>query len=144
MDKNKTLENDFISTNQTNHLSSMSSESLSICTEGLGFESFDDVEELKNEEYVSEEKKERNVVDTRTKNVVSSTALPDDGKRSSITGTELPPPIGNAWVCLKSFRENGRFILKEVKIPIPEFMYACREDGRLKLRFIQYAADKCV
>nr|GEY96304.1 Rho GTPase-activating protein 5-like [Tanacetum cinerariifolium] len=60
------------------------------------------------------------------------------GKRSRITGAKLPPPVGKPWVCLKSFRENGRFILKEVKIPTQELLYACRENGRLKLQFIQH------
>lgn len=56
---------------------------------------------------------------------------------------EFPPPIscigrtGKPWVCFKSYRNNGRFILKEVRIPTQEFLHACREDGRLKLQFIQ-------
>ncbi|KAJ4955704.1 hypothetical protein NE237_012487 [Protea cynaroides] len=31
----------------------------------------------------------------------------------------------------------GRFILKEIRIPTQEFLHSCREDGRLKLRFVQ-------
>ncbi|PWA99599.1 protein FAF-like, chloroplastic [Artemisia annua] len=137
MDNNKTLKNNYISTKQTNHISSMSSETLSICTEGLGFESFDDVEEVMNEGYVKEECTERAGFDRKTFARYKDLHLSGCGKRSRITGAKLPPPIGKPWVCLKSFRENGRFILKEVKIPTQELLYACREDGRLKLRFIQ-------
>ncbi|KAL0370193.1 UNVERIFIED_CONTAM: hypothetical protein Sangu_0337400 [Sesamum angustifolium] len=55
----------------------------------------------------------------------------------------FPPPIScigqcrKPWVCLKSFREDGRFILKEIRIPTQELLHACRENGRLKLQFIQ-------
>ncbi|CAL1403906.1 unnamed protein product [Linum trigynum] len=58
-------------------------------------------------------------------------------------GVSFPPPIscigktGKPWVCFKSYREDGRFVLKEVRIPTQEFLHACREDGRLKLQFVQ-------
>lgn len=40
-------------------------------------------------------------------------------------------------MCFKSYRHSGRFILKEVRVPTQEFLHACREDGRLKMQFIQ-------
>lgn len=54
----------------------------------------------------------------------------------------LPPPIsclgrnGKPWVFFKSIRKDGRFILKEIRIPTQEFLHACRKNGRLKMHFI--------
>lgn len=64
-------------------------------------------------------------------------------KRSKMIRAAFPPPIscigrsGKPWVLFKSYREDGRFILKEIRIPTQEFMHACRKDGRLKLHIIQ-------
>ncbi|KAL0390652.1 UNVERIFIED_CONTAM: hypothetical protein Scaly_0422300 [Sesamum calycinum] len=79
----------------------MNSENLSLCTEGLGLESFDELENLLRIDFCN-------------------------------NGQCRKP-----WVCLKSFREDGRFILKEIRIPTQELLHACRENGRLKLQFIQ-------
>ncbi|XP_027925745.1 protein FANTASTIC FOUR 3-like [Vigna unguiculata] len=107
--------------------SSLSSESLQLCTEGLGFESSDDVEDLKDGTNESWERfKEKEGV----KRYVSSRV------------SEYPPPIssigrsGRPWVCFKSYRSEGRFVLEEIRIPTHEFLHACREDGRLKLNFV--------
>ncbi|KAL8496353.1 hypothetical protein ACS0TY_020168 [Phlomoides rotata] len=123
--------------------SSKNSESLSLCTEGLGFESFDDVEDLLNcnKEWEHQEEKSaaRNSETEHQRN---------ESKISSRTGTgEFPPPIscigrsGKPWVSFKSYREDGRFILKEIRIPTQEFLHACRENGRLKLHFIHSESD---
>ncbi|XP_060196947.1 protein FAF-like, chloroplastic [Lycium barbarum] len=112
--------------------SSRNSDSLSLCTEGLGFESSDDVEDLMN--------------DLGNEEIIRSTSINYEySKIRSRTnkGSLLPPPIscigrnGKPWVSFESFRENGRFILKEVRIPEWEFLHACREDGRLKLHIVQ-------
>ncbi|KAK6163527.1 hypothetical protein DH2020_000391 [Rehmannia glutinosa] len=112
--------------------SSMNSESLSLCTEGLGFESFGDVEDvLKNDHHVHQGQRKRNL---QTENHY---------KISATSRGEFPPPIscigqsGKPWVLFKSYRQDGRFILKEIRIPTQEFLHACREDGRLRLQFIQ-------
>ncbi|KAK7402056.1 hypothetical protein VNO78_14017 [Psophocarpus tetragonolobus] len=114
--------------------SSLNSESLHLCTEGLGFESSDDVEDLKRETDESWEKyKEKEGV----KRYVSSEG---ECRRSRVS--EYPPPIssigrsGKPWVCFKSYRSDGRFVLEEIRIPTHEFLHACREDGRLKLHFV--------
>ncbi|KAL7595779.1 hypothetical protein Lser_V15G28782 [Lactuca serriola] len=79
----------------------------------------------------------------KTRSVVSSVVICGGRRRSRVTGAELPPPIssigrsGKPWVWLEAFRQDGRFILKEVVIPGQEFLYACREDGRLKLKVVQ-------
>ncbi|XP_027341609.1 protein FANTASTIC FOUR 3-like [Abrus precatorius] len=130
-------------TNHTNRhkssdsFSSLSSESLHLCTEGLGFESSDDVEDLKSRMDESWERyKEKEGVKKR----VTSEG---ECKRGRVNGGEYPPPIscigrsGKPWVCFKSYRSNGRFILKEIRIPSQELLHAYRENGRLKLHFVQ-------
>ncbi|KAI3794760.1 hypothetical protein L1987_37397 [Smallanthus sonchifolius] len=140
----ETTSNGYFSPKQTKHHPcnvGMNAESLSMCTEGLGFESFDDVEHLKDEEaYMNDHNLECSDHHTIEKHVVSRS---EHMKKSRVKGMEFPPPIssiglsGKPWVCLKSYRSNGRFILKEVRIPTQELLHACREDGRLKLQFIQ-------
>ncbi|KAF5768706.1 putative The fantastic four family protein [Helianthus annuus] len=119
----------------------MNAESLSMCTEGLGFESFDDVERLKYEDEDVVDHDDQ-CFDAVEKHAVSE-ILVGESKRSRMKGMEFPPPIssiglsGKPWTCLQSYRSNGRFILREVRIPTQELLHACREDGRLKLQFIQ-------
>ncbi|KAK1382993.1 hypothetical protein POM88_020728 [Heracleum sosnowskyi] len=132
----------------------MSSESLSICTENLGLESCEDVEisaiNNNNNDY------ERRVFSRRHIKRYKSNEFLFDSKHtfnaylsngepriSRITGEEMPPPIssiarnGKPWVSFKSFRNNGRFVLREVRVPIQELVHSRREDGRLKLQYIQ-------
>ncbi|KAK7324855.1 hypothetical protein VNO77_28738 [Canavalia gladiata] len=120
----------------SDRFSSLSSESLHYCTEGLGFESSDDVEELTNgidESWETYKEKEG------VKKHVSSEG---ECRRSRVNGGEYPPPIscigrsGKPCVCFKSYRSNGRFVLKEIRIPTQELLHAYREDGRLKLHFV--------
>ncbi|KAJ1440700.1 The fantastic four family [Sesbania bispinosa] len=123
--------------------SSLSSESLQLCTEGLGFESSDDVEELKkgtNEWWETLHISEKEA----GKNHLPAEDCHGEWKsRSRVNGVEYPPPIscigrsGKPWVSFKSYRKNGRFVLKEIRIPTQDFLHAHREDGRLKLHFVQ-------
>ncbi|RDX80155.1 hypothetical protein CR513_39325, partial [Mucuna pruriens] len=116
--------------------SSLSSESLHLCTEGLGFESSDDVEDLKdngmNENWETCKEKEG------VKKYATSEG--EYCRRSRVC--EYPPPIscigrsGKPCVSFRSYRTDGRFVLKEIRIPTHEFLHACREDGRLKLHFV--------
>ncbi|CAA0824308.1 Protein of unknown function (DUF3049 [Striga hermonthica] len=46
---------------------------------------------------------------------------------------------GKPFVSFRSFRQDGRFILKEIRIP--ELLHVQRENGRLKLNFIQSDDD---
>ncbi|XP_047940300.1 protein FANTASTIC FOUR 1-like [Salvia hispanica] len=119
------------------HNQSFSSDSLSLCTEGLGFESFDDVEETsRHEEFCCREV-------GRHGDGERSVARDLEKQRGESARAAFPPPIscigrsGKPWVWFKSYREDGRFILKEVRIPTQEFLHACREDGRLQMRFVQ-------
>lgn len=119
----------------------MNSESLQLCTEGLGFESSDDVEDLKSDDNWQKRHEDPKISKFTTKH--SPENLCGEFRRSRVSGGAFPPPIscigksGKPWVCFKSFRHDGRFVLKEVRIPTQEFLHACREDGRLKLQFVQ-------
>ncbi|XP_002523822.2 protein FAF-like, chloroplastic [Ricinus communis] len=115
-------------------------ESLQLCTEGLGFESFDDVEDLKNDMNENRQHQEEKAGITRH-SVLESQA--GEIRRSRLRIGAFPPPIscigksGKPWVSFKSYRHDGRFVLKQVRIPSQEFLHAHREDGRLKLHFVQ-------
>ncbi|CAL1367203.1 unnamed protein product [Linum trigynum] len=138
--------------------------SLQLCTEGLGSESSADLEDLNNNDISSktgwqhQEKEEaiekRTTTPPTTRAIIAkhSSELENqsrggEDRRSSRSfgdrGVSFPPPIscigktGKPWVCFKSYREDGRFVLKEVRIPTQELLHACREDGRLKLQFVQ-------
>ncbi|XP_076918073.1 uncharacterized protein LOC143578357 [Bidens hawaiensis] len=107
-----------------------SPESLS---EALGFESFDDVEDV-NDQW---EERHGNVIKH------AKTRIMGEPRRSRVSGKEIPPPISSIGrrVCFKSYRYDGRLVLKEEKIPTQDILHAFREDGRLKLQFIQFDDD---
>ncbi|KAJ9188662.1 hypothetical protein P3X46_000037 [Hevea brasiliensis] len=142
---------DFYSSTPKNHqysgghkngdsFSSRNYESLQLCTEGLGFESFDDVEDLKNDINEDWQYQEEKVSITRHSTMEN---LSGEIRRTRLSGRAFPPPIscigksGKPWVSFKSYRQDGRFVLKQVRIPSQEFLHAHREDGRLKLHFVQ-------
>lgn len=127
--------------------SSMSSEPVSHCTEGIGFESSDEVEEYEDDNisldwrHRREEKQGANVVQYRSEYMYC------DHRRSRLNRESFPPPIsciggnGKPFVSFRTYRENGRFILTEVRIPQQEFLRASRENGRLKLQLIHSDDD---
>jgi hypothetical protein len=122
----------------------LKSESLHLCTEGLGFESSDDVEDSKSgmNEYWE--------IDQNEKHGEQHSSSRDHSygecRRSRVN--EYPPPIssigktGKPWVYFRSYRDDGRFVLEEVRIPTQEFLRAYREDGRLKLQFVHPPDDE--
>ncbi|KAK4396728.1 hypothetical protein Sango_1509400 [Sesamum angolense] len=95
--------------------SSMNSENLSLCTEGLGLESFDELENLLRIDFCNN-------------------GWQRDQEERTTSFTRKHKENTRAIV---SFREDGRFILKEIRIPTQELLHACRENGHLKLQFIQ-------
>ncbi|XP_022945206.1 uncharacterized protein LOC111449517 isoform X2 [Cucurbita moschata] len=128
---------------RSNSFSSTNSESLQLCTEGLGYESLDDGEDLKGgmdeEEWQREEEEE----ETLKKQIQNPIWKPGMIKRTkSANVDDFPPPIscmgnsGKPWVGFKSYRYGGRFILKEIRVPTHEFLHASRENGRLKLHIL--------
>ncbi|PON48192.1 The fantastic four family [Trema orientale] len=160
--RNPPLEHSFSSSKYTgchkrsDSFSLKSLESLQLCTEGLGFESSDEVDDLMSKNSIEEEDKDgQKPVERDFLSVAKRTNSPDfcgEIVRKSRTttaaltsgGGRFPPPIsclskssGKPWVCFRSYRQDGRFVLKEVRVQSQEFLHACREDGRLKLHFVQ-------
>lgn len=69
--------------------------------------------------------------------------------RSRSLGGQFPPPIssisvssGKPWVYFKSYRREGRFVLKKIIVPTLELLHASREDGRLRMNFIHRSEEK--
>ncbi|XP_058765036.1 protein FAF-like, chloroplastic [Vicia villosa] len=122
----------------------LSSESMHLCTEGLGFESSDDVEDSKSgiNEHWQIDQNEKHV----EHRLSSRNHSYGECRRSRVSG--YPPPIsimrrtGKPGVYFRSYRDNGRFVLEEVRIPTQEFLRAYREDGRLKLQFVHPPEDE--
>ncbi|EPS65256.1 hypothetical protein M569_09520 [Genlisea aurea] len=129
-----------------------SSESLSLCTEGLGFESFDDVEDvLRNDAFDGDEANaEEEEDDDDDDEYHHHHHHHHDGHlwgesrraaRRSFGSSDLgfPPPISSICgrsVAFRSFKKDGRFILDEVRrIPTRKVLVACRENGRLVMKF---------
>lgn len=150
--KNVDDEKDKISNNPPYGCHHKKSQSLQLCTEGLGFESFDDVEGLirsgKSWQNNNEEEKTTSFSENNNKKQLILCRENYRCRRSkSTSGGEFPPPIscigksGKPCVTFQSYRQDGRFILKEIKIPTHEFLHACRENGRLKLQFVQPNED---
>ncbi|KAK1426233.1 hypothetical protein QVD17_14902 [Tagetes erecta] len=96
----------------------------------IGSESFDDLKDF-NDQW--EERREHVTKHTKKK-------IPGESKRSRVNRREFPPPISSLGrrFCFKSYRFNGRLVLKEERMLTQEILHAYREDGRLKMRFIRF------
>ncbi|GLT82000.1 hypothetical protein SLE2022_004170 [Rubroshorea leprosula] len=122
-------------------LSVMNSESLQLCTEGLGVESSDDiVEDLREERRSPEER--LNVKCSKNMETGRSLLCGEFRRSRTSGGGTFPPPIscigesGKPWFWFKPHRKDGRLVLREVRIPTREFLHSWREDGRLKMHFV--------
>lgn len=129
--------------------STKNSESLLLCTEGLGSESSDDVDDLleSGDDWRTCGKGKMETGRQLMYNRFNGNPRCCLDVNSSKNKREFPPPIssigkgGKPWVCLKSYREDGRFVLREMRIPTQELLRASREDGRLKLHFVHPDED---
>ncbi|CAM8892662.1 unnamed protein product [Rhodiola kirilowii] len=132
--------------NISDSFSSMSSESLQLCTEGLGFESSDNSDDLETQDYWQDLK--RSSRDVKHSTLKSQSSTSGEIRRPRVRRGPFPPPIScigksrKPGVCFKSYKQDGRFVLKEIPIPTQECLHASRKDGRLKLHFIN-KDDKC-
>lgn len=124
--------------------SSLNSDSLQLCTEGLGSESLDDTEDLKMEAQNNGCSNNNSHHNLGEKLHVRRHSDDSYCRKIRLNGrTIFPPPIpyigqtGKPSVSFESYRKNGRFVLKEVRTPTHECLQASREDGRLRLTFIQ-------
>ncbi|XP_013665879.2 protein FAF-like, chloroplastic [Brassica napus] len=114
--------------------SSTENSSLQLCTEGLGSESYYDLEDGKvncdgnGEDEIEVKGKEENGSNDEE-------CGPQEKERK-----EYPPAMTR--MSFKTYREEGRLVLEEVRIPRREFLRASREDGRLKLKLVQSDEDE--
>ncbi|XXG62775.1 hypothetical protein AAC387_Pa05g1084 [Persea americana] len=137
----------FLFSTRKNHnmgcFSFSNSESLQLCTEGLGFESSDEVEDSKNQrgdDWRNEDGMENSIENLvrSTRNYTNETGAGSGFKMTRSAGS-FPPPIsclgrsGKPSFSLRSYRHDGRFVLTEIEAPNYEILHASREDGRLKL-----------
>ncbi|KAJ0972715.1 hypothetical protein J5N97_020674 [Dioscorea zingiberensis] len=117
-----------------------SSDSLQLCTEGLGSESFDGVEELMKDSD-DDDWSGSGMSDKEEKTADRQSRCCSEVKTRS-NGRLFPPPIstlgksGKPWMYFKSYRNEGRFVLREMRMPTQELFHASREDGRLKLQLV--------
>uniref|UniRef100_A0ACD5UB62 Uncharacterized protein n=1 Tax=Avena sativa TaxID=4498 RepID=A0ACD5UB62_AVESA len=62
----------------------------------------------------------------------------------------FPPPISvigksrRPWLILRAHREDGRLVLREMRLPSQELLQQYREDGRFKLFMHSEAGGRCV
>ncbi|CAM0874514.1 unnamed protein product [Alopecurus aequalis] len=117
-----------------------SSASLLLCTEGLGSESTVDSDDM-----VRGDGGDATLIPG--KEAMPEEAAFGDAGSGLLGGSKdkeppsFPPPIrsigrgGKPCVCFRTFREDGRFVLRQVVIPGKELLQASREGGRLRLQF---------
>ncbi|OEL12802.1 hypothetical protein BAE44_0026180 [Dichanthelium oligosanthes] len=120
---------------------------LGICTEGLGSESSGDIDLSDLSDDVNNNGDgDSGAVDAGHQALPCKRHHRDDGepgRARSATRPAFPPPIsvigagGKPWLYLRHHREDGRLVLREVRIPSRELLQARREDGRFKLQFAQ-------
>lgn len=102
---------------------------LNPCTEGLGLQSLEDANDQANE----------------GKKVIYRRSYSD--VRPKCSNGSFPPPLtsigrgGKPRVYFKSFRKDGRFVLREVRIPMQRLLHCRREDGRLRMQVIGPVED---
>lgn len=118
-----------------------SASSLLLCTEGLGSESTVDTDDM-----FKDGDAEAAALKTTADDDRDAAAEAVKEKEKERQPKAFPPPIrsigrgGKPYVCFRSFREDGRFVLLEVVIPGKELLQATREGGRLRLQFANAAA----
>ncbi|CAL4989592.1 unnamed protein product [Urochloa decumbens] len=130
---------------------SFCSASLLLCTEGLGSESTVDADDMfKDADAEAEAAAIKGAAETDVVDASAAAAAAMKELEERRQPKEFPPPIrsigrgGKPYVCFRSFREEGRFVLLEVVIPGKELLQATREGGRLRLQFANAAAAAAV
>ena len=113
-----------------------SSASLLLCTEGLGSESTVDSDDM-----VKGDGGDAALVPGEEAMPEEATLGDAGSGGKDKEPPSFPPPIrligrgGKPCVCFRTFREDGRFVLRQVVIPGKELLQASREGGRLRLQF---------
>lgn len=115
--------------------------SLQLCTEGLGSESYYDLEDEKVNDNCNGNgngEEDDDEIEVKGKDNGSSDEEECGPRRKE--RREYPPAM--ARMSFKAYREEGRFVLEEVRIPRREFLRAIRENGRLRLKLVQPEDDQ--
>ncbi|KFK22347.1 hypothetical protein AALP_AAs73724U000100 [Arabis alpina] len=118
--------------------------SLQLCTEGLGSESYYDLEDGKvnvngEDDDDSIKKKDDDDHEVEVKGKDNGRSDEEECGLRRKEPREYPPAMTR--MSFKAYREEGRFVLEEVKIPRREFLRATRENGRLRLKLVQPEDD---
>ncbi|CAL9231157.1 unnamed protein product [Arabidopsis halleri] len=113
--------------------------SLQLCTEGLGSESYYDLEDEKVNVNVNGngEDHDEEIIEVKGKDNGSNDEEEWEPRRKE--RKEYPPAMTR--MSFKTYRKEGRLVLEEVRIPRREFLRASREDGRLRLKLVQPEDD---
>lgn len=121
--------------------SSLSNDSLQLCTEGLGCESSDCLTDCScsssdfADDYLSDDDEDQEMIDTVKKGADAAPVR------------AFPPPLASISACkpsyMRSFKKDGRFVLRSVKAPLQSnnFLHSYREGGRLKMQLISRNDD---
>ncbi|KAJ8459730.1 hypothetical protein OPV22_032656 [Ensete ventricosum] len=118
-----------------------------ICTEGLGFESLQDAGDptkgsMGNGSTLRRKENKETVVGQSSMAAMGQRLYMRSHSDIGLTSGEavFPPPISTIgkgvkpWVYLKSFKKDGRLVIKKIKLPTQQCLQATRENGRLLLQ----------
>lgn len=109
--------------------------SLQLCTEGLGSESYYDLDDGKVNVNVNCNGNGKDHDDGENEVKGNNVRRDEEWGPRRKERREYPPAMTR--MSFKTYREEGRLVLEEVRIPRREFLRASREDGRLRLKLVQ-------
>ncbi|URE36767.1 hypothetical protein MUK42_15596, partial [Musa troglodytarum] len=117
------------------------------CTEGLGFENLQDAADptkrsMGNGSTLRRKANKETAVGQPSTAATGQRLYMRSHSDLGLTSGEalFPPPISTIgkgvkpWVYLKSFKKDGRLVLKKIKLPTQQCLQATRENGRLLLQ----------
>lgn len=113
--------------------------SLQLCTEGLGSESYYDLEDEKANVNVNGNGEDDVDDENEVKGKDNGSSDDEQWEPRRKERREYPPAMTR--MSFKTYRKEGRLVLEEVRIPRREFLRASREDGRLRLKLVQPEDD---
>ncbi|CAL9090662.1 unnamed protein product [Musa acuminata var. zebrina] len=118
-----------------------------LCTEGLGFENLQDAADptkrsMGNASTLRRKENKETAVRQPSMAAMGQRLYVRSHSDIGLTSGEavFPPPISTIgkgvkpWVYLKSFKKDGRLVLKKIKLPTQQCLQATRENGRLLLQ----------
>ncbi|GLJ37102.1 hypothetical protein SUGI_0752090 [Cryptomeria japonica] len=123
--------------------SSLSNDSLQLCTEGLGCESCDCLSEIADKNLPQDEEIE--VPFEEEENEEEEEEEVEELEEKNHPARSFPPPLhslcASSAAHLRSFKKDGRFVLQSVKAPLLNFLHSHREGGRLQMHLVSTTED---